>query len=73
LKAVVQGYNKRQKNFDDLINLSQAHFLLNDHQAISSILFDLIRAGDEVSKKYFAKSLILSLLGKRSFSLPDRC
>ena len=48
LKAIVQGYDKRDKNFEDRINVCQAYFLLDDHQAISKVLFDLIRAEDEV-------------------------
>lgn len=59
LKAIVQGYNKRDKNFEDFVNVCQAHFLLNDHEAISHILFDLIRSEDEVIY-FFAKTLILT-------------
>lgn len=72
LKLVVQGYNKREKNFEDYANICQAHFLLNDHDAIARVLFDLIRSEDLVCLSIFCQNSNFVPLGKRSLGFPNR-
>lgn len=67
LKIVVQAYGKRDKNFNDFVNLAQALFLLGEHKTCAELLFELIRAEDDVTTKFFT----LKFSGKRMLSLPN--